>query len=101
MSTVSAADCFAESTNLVNPVMHVEGLGDDAFFVAAGPLLKEVRARAELVAGVNVPVLVLGETGTGKDVIVRLIHKLSPRSHRIFFKVNCAAVPDELLESEL
>src|SRR5690348_887692 len=79
----------------------VEELCDDVFFVAASPAMKKIRAQAALVAGVDIPVLLLGESGTGKEVLARLIHKLSPRAHRIFLKVNCAAVPADLLESEL
>jgi len=79
----------------------VEELCDDVFFVAASPAMKKIRAQSALVANVDIPVLLLGESGTGKEVLARLIHKLSPRAHRTFLKVNCAAVPADLLESEL
>jgi len=79
----------------------VEELCDDVFFVAASPEMKKIRSQAALVANVDIPVLLLGESGTGKEVLARLIHKLSPRAHRTFLKVNCAAVPADLLESEL
>src|SRR5580693_925558 len=79
----------------------IEELCDDVFFVAASPAMKKIRSQAALVANVEIPVLLLGESGTGKEVLARLIHKLSPRAHRTFLKVNCAAVPGDLLESEL
>src|SRR6266481_5068709 len=79
----------------------IEELCDDVFFVAASPAMKKIRAQAALVANVDIPVLMLGESGTGKEVLARLVHKLSPRAHRTFLKVNCAAVPGDLLESEL
>jgi DNA-binding NtrC family response regulator len=79
----------------------VEELYDDVFFVAASPVMRKIRSQAALVANVDIPVLMLGESGTGKEVVARLIHKLSPRAHRTFLKVNCAAVPGDLLESEL
>ncbi len=79
----------------------VEELCDDVFFVAGSPAMKKLRAQAALVSGVDIPVLLLGESGTGKEVMARLVHKLSPRAHRTFLKVNCAAVPADLLESEL
>jgi two-component system response regulator AtoC len=79
----------------------VEELCDDVFFVAASPAMRKIRSQAALVANVDIPVLLLGESGTGKEVLARLVHKLSPRAHRTFLKVNCAAVPADLLESEL
>jgi two-component system response regulator AtoC len=79
----------------------VEELAEDTFFIAASPAMRKIRSQAALVANVDIPVLLLGESGTGKEVLARLIHKLSPRAHRTFLKVNCAAVPGELLESEL
>ena len=88
-------------TNQQNYAGEVEDLGDETFFVAASPNMRKLRSQAALVAHVDIPVLMLGESGTGKEVMARLIHKLSPRAHRTFLKVNCAAVPADLLESEL
>src|SRR5450631_1071382 len=88
-------------TNQQNYPVEVEELADDVFFVAASPVMRKLRSQAALVANVDIPVLMLGESGTGKEVMARLIHKLSPRAHRTFLKVNCAAVPGDLLESEL
>lgn len=79
----------------------VEELSDDLFFVAASPAMRKIRSQVGLVANVDIPVLVLGESGTGKEILARLIHKMSPRAHRTFLKVNCAALPADLLESEL
>ena len=65
------------------------------------PRMSEVREIIEQAARVDVTVLVMGETGTGKDVVARAIHEQSVRQSGPFVKVNCAAVPRELLESEL
>ena len=79
----------------------IEHVSDDAFFVGASPIMRKLRAQAELLAQANVPVLILGESGSGKDTAARLIHKLSVRSGFKFLKVNCAALPGDLLEAEL
>ncbi|MGH9328150.1 MAG: sigma 54-interacting transcriptional regulator [Terriglobia bacterium] len=101
MHALGEAGGLSRVAQFAEPMRSVEKLSGDSSLVIASPLLREVRAQAELVAGVNVPVLVLGETGTGKDMIARLIHKLSPRSNQSFLKVNCAAVTGGLVESEL
>jgi formate hydrogenlyase transcriptional activator len=63
--------------------------------------LRRALAQVELAAPASTTVLILGETGTGKEIIARSIHNLSPRRERTFVKVNCAAIPAGLLESEL
>ena len=63
--------------------------------------LKYVLYRAEQVAPTNTTILILGETGTGKELIAAAIHNLSPRKERPLFTVNCAALPANLIESEL
>jgi two-component system, NtrC family, response regulator AtoC len=79
----------------------VENLDDELFFLAASPVMKQIRAQVALIAKVDVPVLLLGESGVGKEILARLVHKMSIRAHRPMVKVNCAALPAELLESEL
>ncbi|PYV51135.1 MAG: sigma-54-dependent Fis family transcriptional regulator, partial [Acidobacteria bacterium] len=79
----------------------VEDLGDETFFVGASPIMQKLRAQAELLAQADVPVLIVGEPGTGRETTARLIHKLSVRSGFRFLKVNCAALPGDLLEREL
>ena len=64
-------------------------------------VMHAIRQKIEKVSGADVPVLIQGESGTGKEVIARMIHRRSPRSQGSFIKVNCAAIPGMLLESEL
>ena len=79
----------------------IEDVGSGVFFVTATREMHKLRAQAELIAQVDIPVLLLGESGTGKEVFARIIHHTSPRARGPFLKVNCAAVPADLLESEL
>jgi len=69
--------------------------------VGASPVLQHVLARIAKVAPTDSTVLITGETGTGKELIARAIHKRSPRSERAFVSVNCAATPPSLIASEL
>ncbi len=69
--------------------------------VGAEQGLRVVMERVELVAGSDVPVLILGETGTGKEIISRAIHQRSNRSDGPFIRVNCGAIPPELIDSQL
>jgi two-component system, NtrC family, response regulator AtoC len=79
----------------------IEQLTPDSFFISASPITQKLRTQAELLAEADVPVLILGEAGSGKDTVARLIHKFSVRSGFNFLKVNCADMPSELLEAEL
>ena len=92
---------------LEHPATSAPGAGDmievvqGVYFFAATEQMRQLRAQALQVARFDFPVLLLGESGTGKEVLARLIHKNSDRAERMFLKVNCAAMPSELLESEL
>ena len=69
--------------------------------IGESPALRRILKQVESVGPTNATVLILGETGTGKELIARAIHDLSPRRDRTFVKLNCAAIPTGLLESEL
>ena len=76
-----------------------EKLGDTIIGVGSG--LRAVMDRVALVSKSDVPVLIFGETGSGKEVVARAIHNGSPRAERPFIRVNCGAIPHELIDSQL
>ncbi len=88
-----------------NPVSAlIQPLGEmppDAVVFGATDAMRSLRERLAKIAGANVPVLIHGESGTGKDIIARMIHAGSPWKSGPWVKVNCPAIPGTLLESEL
>lgn len=73
----------------------------DEMLFGRSPIMMEVRQKAEKISGPNIPVLLCGEAGTGKEILARWIHAHSCNRDGQFVKVNCAAIPGALLESEL
>ena len=80
---------------------YCEALTEDISFLAASPQMLKIRQQILQIAPVDVPVFISGESGVGKEVVARMIHLRSTRRQQAFVKVNCAALPGELLESEL
>jgi two-component system, NtrC family, response regulator AtoC len=80
---------------------YCDTITEDLCFLAASPQMVRIRQQILQIAPVDVPVFIYGESGVGKEVVARLIHMRSTRRNQAFVKVNCAALPGELLESEL
>jgi len=76
-------------------------LDEDAFFVASSPGMQKIKAKVELLARVDVPVLICGESGSGREMVARLIHQLSGRAKHKFAKINCAALDADSLQQEI
>jgi len=83
------------------PTGNAKGNGDTDAFLGRGPCMMDVFKAIGRVAAQNVNVLIRGESGTGKELVARSIYQHSERSEECFMAVNCAAIPDNLLESEL
>ena len=92
------AQTTREVTLLRRTLKEVWGYGQ---LVGASPVMREVFGLLELAAPTSAPVLLSGESGTGKELAARTLHELSPRHRDPFVPVNCAAIPETLLESEI
>src|SRR5690349_4905616 len=91
----------AEVTATVRRLIERRKLQQRTGIIGESPAIQEVLVKIEQMAPVSATVLVEGESGTGKELVARAIHDLSPRRGKPFIAVNCAAIPETLLESEL
>ena len=95
---VEKSEVTREVTVLRRQLQEVRGMG---LLLGTSPPMREVYRLIDQAAPTSAPVLITGETGTGKELVARTIHDLSPRAKQQFVAVNCSAIPETLLESEL
>jgi DNA-binding NtrC family response regulator len=94
----SSSEALREVARLRRQLRQVMGMGR---LVGTGPAMQELYRMIEMAAPTPAPVLITGESGTGKELVARTIHELSPRAQAPFVAINCAAIPETLLESEI
>ncbi|KKM12166.1 transcriptional regulator [Clostridiales bacterium PH28_bin88] len=92
---------FSETQKLAYEIMTTQEMLTFDDIIGASKTIIEVKAKAKKIAGSNSTVLIVGESGTGKEVFARAIHAASPHGHKPFIAINCGAIPEHLLESEL
>ncbi len=98
---VTLQNCLGHHQALADKALLVERTGTDSPIIGDCPGIHEVKAFIGKVAPSDGTVLITGENGTGKELVVNAIHRASPRADRPLVEVNCAAIPKELVESEL
>lgn len=76
-------------------------ISEQDMVIAESNSMKEILKKVAIISATRTPVIITGDSGTGKDVIAHLIHRYSPRKDKPFVSINCAAIPEQLLESEL
>ncbi|MEM7209370.1 MAG: sigma-54 dependent transcriptional regulator [Pseudomonadota bacterium] len=101
-----AADYLAKPFELSDLLEKVEGLLSHSIerrdqFIAEDPIMQELMAMAERVAKTDTTVMISGPSGAGKEVVARHVHACSPRAKRAFVAINCAAIPENMLEAVL
>ncbi|MCL4492989.1 MAG: sigma-54 dependent transcriptional regulator [Nitrospirae bacterium] len=100
-----AIERFFQFQKLEDEVIYLretlKGRGSCEDLIGNSHAIKDVIDRIESVASTDIPVLIQGESGTGKELVANAIHRLSRRSRKPFIKINCAAIPENLFESEL
>ena len=101
VGVVATARDFQETSKLAYEIISAQKTITFADIIGKSPALLELKSRAAKIAGSNSTVLILGESGTGKEIFARAIHSASPRHARPFVAINCGAIPETLLESEL
>jgi two-component system, NtrC family, response regulator AtoC len=90
-----------EGTPRSYPTLFPAAVSKTGVFRGEGARMREIQSHVRKIGWSQMPVLIEGETGTGKEVLARDLHLNSPRAEKVFLKLNCAALPSELLESEL
>jgi len=98
---ITVANAIKNSSIHQENVRLREALGDVTELVGSGESMVELRRTIAIAAGTDSRVLIYGESGTGKELVARMLFANSPRKDNVFVKVNCAAIPAELIESEL
>jgi two-component system response regulator AtoC len=106
LTTRPSGETTALGSPMVNPSgkvpqYHMEELDNNRFFMAASPTMMQLYRDIRVLAPVDIPVLILGESGVGKEIVAMLLHKYHANSEKKLLNINCAALPTELLESEL